>query len=228
MAAASPKPEPPGYGRRLGLRLTRHLRFILSALLFAALVAAFAGGGMAIAHAIVLAFSIASTAFLAAVVHMFERSESASIRNRARAEDQGRWGLLLSSVAVSAVVLVALGLEVHASKTGGVAGIVLAAASLLLSWLFMNTMFALHYAHAFYGDNQSRRRRGGLEFPGEKDPDYWDFAYFAIVVGMTFQVSDVQVTDRRMHRMVLVHGMVAFFFNVVIIALSVNVVAGRS
>ena len=124
--------------------------------------------------------------------------------------------------------MVALGLEVHASKTGGVAGIVLAAASLLLSWLFMNTMFALHYAHAFYGDNQSRRRRGGLEFPGEKDPDYWDFAYFAIVVGMTFQVSDVQVTDRRMRRMVLVHGMVAFFFNVVIIALSVNVVAGRS
>ena len=105
MAAASPKPEPPGYGRRLGLRLTRHLRFILSALLFAALVAAFAGGGMAIAHAIVLAFSIASTAFLAAVVHMFERSESASIRERSRAGCKGSWSKMLGSVAVSEVEL---------------------------------------------------------------------------------------------------------------------------
>jgi uncharacterized membrane protein len=112
-------------------------------------------------------------------------------------------------------------------RNGGLLDLATCAAALLLSWLFMNTLFALHYAHQFYGDDARRQRRGGLEFPGRDDPDYWDFVYFAIVIGMTFQVSDVQITSRSIRRTVLVHGLVAFAFNVVIIALSVNVVAGR-
>jgi uncharacterized membrane protein len=161
-------------------------------------------------------------------MYLFARTgDSESIRTRARKEDPGRRVRLWSGVSVSIVTLVALGLELHAGKTGGLLDLVTCAVALLLSWLFMNTLFALHYAHQFYGDDAHRQRRGGLEFPGCDDPDYWDFVYFAIVVGMTFQVSDVQVTSRSIRRTVLVHGLVAFVFNMVIIALSVNVVAGR-
>ncbi|MEP7043044.1 MAG: DUF1345 domain-containing protein [Dokdonella sp.] len=206
----------------------RRPRFNACALLFVLLIGGCCATGIGPARAILLAFVAAAIVFLALIAHMFSRADTASMRSRAREEDQGRWGALWSSVVVSGVVLVALGLELHASHSGGALEIALAAATLLLSWLFMNTMFAIHYAHAFYGDDAHKRKRGGLQFPGEGDPDYWDFAYFAIVIGMTFQVSDVQVCDRRLRRIVLVHGAIAFFFNVIIIAISVNVVAGKA
>ncbi len=185
-------------------------------------------GGMGPAGSIVLSFAIASTGFLGAVAWMFSHSDAASIRVRARQEDESVYGLLLSSVVVSGVVLVALGLELHADQYGGVIGLLLASVSLLLSWLFMNTMFALHYAHRYYGDNQRQEPRGGLDFPGDKNPDYWDFAYFAIVIGMTFQVSDVQICARPMRHIALLQSVIAFFFNVIIIALTVNIVAGKA
>jgi uncharacterized membrane protein len=203
-------------------------RFVLSALLFIAGVIVCLASGFDLARSIVYAFAIAAVAFLAAIVHLFARTEgSESIRTRARTEDPGRRVRLWSGVSVSIVTLVALGLELRAGRNGGLLDLATCAAALLLSWLFMNTLFALHYAHQFYGDDARRQRRGGLEFPGRDDPDYWDFVYFAIVIGMTFQVSDVQITNRTIRRTVLVHGLVAFAFNVVIIALSVNVVAGR-
>ncbi|NCT68138.1 MAG: DUF1345 domain-containing protein [Rhodanobacteraceae bacterium] len=225
MSAAHSKAGKRGAGRWFG-RLGRRPRFNLAAGLFVILVSAFAVAGVGLARAVVFAFSIAATLFLAAIAQMFVRAETVSIRTRARQEDQGRWGILWTSVALSAVVLVALGLELHADRSAPFA-LALAGACLVLAWLFMNTMFALHYAHAYYGDDARQQPRGGLLFPGDPEPDYWDFAYFALVLGMTFQVSDVQITDRRLRRIALVHGLVAFFFNVVIIALSVNVVAGR-
>jgi uncharacterized membrane protein len=101
-----------------------------------------------------------------------------------------------------------------------------AGSSIVLTWLFINVMFALHYAHGFYGDYGKPHQ--GLEFPGRENPDYWDFAYFSIVIGMTFQVSDVQITSRELRRVVLLHSVIAFFFNVFIIAVTVNIVAGRA
>lgn len=213
---------------RLVERAQRRPRSKLCALLFLVLVAAFGFSGVGAARSVLLAFAIAASVFLVAIAHMFAHSDIARIRTRARDEDEGRWGALWFGVGTSGVVLVALGLELHASQAGGVAEVVLAALSLLLSWLFMNTLFALHYAHAFYGDSARRAKLRALEFPGGEDPDYWDFAYFAIVIGMTFQVSDVQIADRSLRRIVLAHGLIAFFFNVVIIALSVNVVAGKA
>ena len=227
MPAARSNASNRGAGRWLERRLGRRPRFNFAATLFVLLVAAFAATGFGLARAVVFAFSIAATLFLAAIVQMFVRAETTSIRNRARQEDQGRWGILWTGVALSAIVLVALGLELHAGRSGGPLALVLAGACLVLAWLFMNTMFALHYAHAYYGDGARQEPRGGLQFPGDPEPDYWDFAYFALVLGMTFQVSDVQITDRHLRRIAIVHGLVAFFFNVVILALSVNVVAGR-
>jgi uncharacterized membrane protein len=90
----------------------------------------------------------------------------------------------------------------------------------------MNTLFALHYAHGYYGDFDDKHK--GLDFPGDEDPDYWDFAYFSFTIGMTFQVSDVQITTRYLRRIGLMHSAIAFFFNVFIIAISVNIAAGKA
>jgi uncharacterized membrane protein len=143
---------------------------------------------------------------------------------QARAQDTGRRSTLCIAVAVSVVVLVALSTEMHAAKGGGALAMGMAALSIVLSWLFMNTMYALHYAHGYYGDFGNQHE--GLEFPGTQQPDYWDFVYFAFVIGMCFQVSDVQITTHTLRRTALLHSVVAFFFNVFIIAISVNIAAG--
>ncbi|MEO6969008.1 MAG: DUF1345 domain-containing protein [Rhodanobacteraceae bacterium] len=213
--------------------LARHLhgvrrrpRFSVCAAIFFVLIIVLIVSGMQPALGVLLAFDIATVIFLGSTVWMFAHSKTSSMRQRARTQDEGYWGFLLSSAGVSGIALVALGVELHASKGGGVIAIVLAACSLLLAWLFFNTIFALHYAHEFYGD--SGGKNSGLEFPGTKEPDYWDFVYFAFVIGMTFQVSDVQISEREIRRVALAHAVIAFFFNVIIIALSVNVVAGRA
>lgn len=182
--------------------------------------------GMHPAPAFLLGFDLGALVFFAVQWRHFARATPAQMRSKARTQDAGRWGILWSGVTLSAVVLVALVTELHAGKSGGLLAFGVAAASIVLSWLFMNTLFALHYAHGYYGDYGKQHE--GLDFPGTKEPDYWDFAYFAIVVGMTSQVSDVQVTSRYLRRMVLLHGVIAFFFNVFIIAVSVNIMAGQA
>ncbi len=96
--------------------------------------------------------------------------------------------------------------------------------TILLSWAFMHTIFALHYAREYYGEGADRRI-GGLVFPGNEEPDYWDFLYYSLVIAMTAQVSDVQITSRTIRRLSTVHGVVAFFFNVTVLALTVNIIS---
>lgn len=95
------------------------------------------------------------------------------------------------------------------------------------SWLLVHTRFAFHYAHRYYigGKGARAAHTGGLNFPGERKPDYLDFAYFSFVIGMTSQVSDVAVTSRVMRRLTLAHGLLSFGFNVAVLALSVNIFA---
>ena len=180
--------------------------------------------GLRLATAILLGFDLAAVVYLLALARLFNRSTPAHMRLQAKAQDTGRWGVLWSAVVLSGVVLVALGTELHAAKGGGLPALGVGALSVVLSWLFLNIMFALHYAHGFYGD--FGEKHSGLEFPDTPKPDYWDFAYFAIVIGMTFQVSDVQISSRYLRRVALLHSVIAFFFNVYIIAITVNIVAG--
>jgi uncharacterized membrane protein len=95
--------------------------------------------------------------------------------------------------------------------------------TILLSWSFIQVMFAFHYAHEFYAEH--RGAAGGLGFPGKEAPDYWDFLYFAFVIGMTEQVSDVTVRSKLMRRTVLAHGLLSFVFNFALLALTVNLAA---
>jgi uncharacterized membrane protein len=99
--------------------------------------------------------------------------------------------------------------------------VALAAFTILLSWAFIHTIFALHYAHEFYDETDG----GGLAFPGDREPDYWDFVYFSFVIGMTSQVSDVAITSKLIRRTAAAHGIVSFVFNAALLALTVNLAA---
>jgi len=225
-------PPEPRAASGMGRRRWRPMHYIqarprlaMSMAIFAAVSVLLALGGMPPAPALLLGFDLAALIYLVAIAWMFAHADHEDMNRQARLQDTGRRGTLAMAILVSLVVLVALATELRASKNGGgVPAVGLAAASVVLSWLFMNTTFALHYAHTFYGDG--RGPRGGLEFPATPEPDYWDFAYFSFVVGMCFQVSDVTVSGRHMRHITLLHSVVAFFFNVVILAISVSVVGG--
>ncbi|MDP3393333.1 DUF1345 domain-containing protein [Sediminibacterium sp.] len=98
----------------------------------------------------------------------------------------------------------------------------------LLSWILLHTTFAIRYAHLYHDHNKlnTGSNVGGLDFPTKEDPDYLDFAYFSFVIGMTFQVSDVQVNSRVIRRFVLLHSLISFVFNTIIVALTINTIAG--
>lgn len=98
---------------------------------------------------------------------------------------------------------------------------------ILLSWVMVHTTFCFHYAHLFYKpDNKTEKTATGLSFPAQPCPDYLDFAYFSFVIGMTFQVSDVQINSTDIRRQVLIHALISFILNTVVVALTINLVAG--
>ena len=204
-----------------------HRRLMLCAGLLLAVALGLYAAGLSPSLAALLGFDVGALVFLLLTARVFGRTSPAAVRLHASQHDVGRTGVLWSSVALSCVVLVALWVELRAESTAGaVLDMLAAATTIVLSWLYMNMIFALHYAHGYYGHRNAMHK--GLDFPGTDEPDYWDFAYFSVVLGMTFQVSDVQIVNRRMRRMAMTHGVIAFFFNVFIIAISVNVAAGRA
>lgn len=196
----------------------------ISSIVFVAVCSALLAGGAKPASALLLGFDAGVFLYLCMLARMFRRATAEHMARHAQCQDTGRRATLWIAVTLSVVVMVALSTEMHAAKGGGAVTMGMAALSIVLSWLFMNTMYALHYAHGYYGD--FGKQHEGLEFPGTTHPDYWDFVYFAFVIGMCFQVSDVQITGCTLRRTALLHSVVAFFFNVFIIAISVNIAAG--
>jgi uncharacterized membrane protein len=150
------------------------------------------------------------------------------IRKRAAEEDEGEFFILLLSAAATMASLVAIVIELgglkQAMPADAVAHTLLAMATILLSWAFVHTIFTLHYAHEYYGERRDGVI-GGLEFPGDKSPDYWDFLYFSMVIAMTSQVSDVNITSKVIRRLATVHGVLSFFFNLTVLALTVNMIS---
>jgi len=152
------------------------------------------------------------------------------LRNRASLQDSKMWIILAVAVVAAAASLGTLTFVMQKETQPGGSSLALriavASFTLMISWIFVHTIFAIRYAHYYYGDPEPKgRRRGGLAFPGIENPDFWDFAYYSFVVGMTCQVSDVQVTSRAMRRLTLAHGVLAFFFNAGVLALAVNIFA---
>lgn len=161
---------------------------------------------------------------------IFSRS-TPEIRVLAKREDGSRlyvfFVILISSFASMIAVLL---LILSGSDKGNHHALYLVAtiAGMLASWIMVHTTFTFHYAHMYYekDNGDPHKRKEGLEFPSEKRPDYLDFAYFAFVIGMTFQVSDVEISSRKIRRLALVHGLLSFGLNTFVVALTVNLIAG--
>ena len=159
-------------------------------------------------------------------LEMMTRADVHQIRRRAAGQDEGAIVILVLTVAAALASLLAIVALLGTSATGAAprrpVELILATITIVLSWAFIHTIFALHYAHEFYDESGVR----GLAFPGgAEEPDYWDFVYFALVIGMTSQVSDVGITTKEIRRTVAAHGVVSFFFNAALLALTVNIAA---
>lgn len=166
--------------------------------------------------------------FLLLTLSRMARTRSVdAIRRRAAALDQaGGWVMPLSVVAAAASVAVVLA-EAIGGKQGTLATVAAPLLTVALSWAFVHVIFALHYAHGFYGPTEDKRaQRGGLVFPGEDEPDYWDFLHFALIIGVANQTADIQIADRRLRQVSTLQSLIAFVFNTVILALTVNLAAG--
>jgi uncharacterized membrane protein len=171
--------------------------------------------------------------FLAMVLLVGLRNTSPETMKRiADRQDAGKWAVLLLTLLAATASLIAIAGEVpfvrSATDIEKLWRIALIVGTIILSWTFIHTIFALHYAHDYYSTSPavSGKARKGLAFPGDAMPTYMDFAYFSFTIGMTFQVSDVQVTEPNMRKLALTHGIISFFYATGILALTINMVAG--
>jgi uncharacterized membrane protein len=177
----------------------------------------------------VFAWDAVLVVFIASTLAMMFDCDETKIRIRAAKEDEGQGFILALAVIASAASIVAIAAELSLAK--GEHGlekglrVALAFGTVLASWFFVQMVFALHYAHEYYGEGDSGRK-GGLAFPGDDTPDYWDFLHFGSIIGVAAQTADVAFTSKNMRRTGTVHGMVAFVFNTVVLALTINLLAG--
>ena len=163
--------------------------------------------------------------YLVLVFSMMARAGIEHMRRNAALQDEGRFAILILTVTAAAASLGAILSELSTAQGATRTGMQLALATItiVLSWTFVHTIFALHYAHEYYGERGGKH--DGLNFPGEGKPDYWDFAYFSFIIGMTSQVSDVSIASKPIRRTATAHGILSFFFNVTLVALMVNIAA---
>lgn len=177
----------------------------------------------------IVAWDVFSVVFLILITVLMINATVADMPANATAQEEGEWTIFGIVVAGTTISFAAIIKEFSSAKrmdpATGQLHVILVVATLVLSWLVMQIVFALRYAHEYYTATSGIVPDKGLQFPGKDDPDYWDFVYFSFVLGMTFQVSDVQITSRKLRRLATVHGMLGFVFNTVIVALTVNLAA---
>lgn len=160
----------------------------------------------------------------------FFSTKAKQIRIESKVQDSSRVVIFIIILISTLASFLAVLLLIVTKKEGSEVSwrMPIAVAGMVFSWLLIHTSFTLRYAHIFYGDHEIKpnTHAGGLEFPGGSLPDYLDFAYFSFVLGMTFQVSDVQITSKRFRRLALLHGLISFIFDTTMIALTINIVGG--
>ncbi len=179
---------------------------------------------MRASQAVLLAFDIGAIFFLASIAQLMSKATPAVMRRRAEKQIYGKSTVVILSLITIGMVLLALHDELRASKAQAAHSVVFAGLSIVLSWLLLATNFAQEYAHQFALNRHMND--GGLLFPGTSEPNYWDFMYFSLILSMACQTADVQITDGRMRRLALLHSVMAFFFNVGIISITINVLGG--
>lgn len=178
-----------------------------------------------------LAWDVGTLGYLWLAWLVVSRADDDMTRVRAQQHDQNGYVIFLLVTTAASASVVAIGFLAGNLKDLAFwprAGyLALTVAALLLSWLLIQTLFAFHYARLYYARPEpGKSHQRGLKFPDEGEPDYLDFAYYAFVIGMTSQVSDVAVMARHMRRITLIHGVLAFVFNITILAMSINIIGG--
>ncbi|MGB8339502.1 MAG: DUF1345 domain-containing protein [Burkholderiales bacterium] len=176
-------------------------------------------------------WDVGALVYLALAWLLVSKSDTNATRIRAQTQDQNGFVIFLIVITAAMASIVAIGFTMQGVKEMSLLPkalhLTLTIIALISSWLLIQTVFAFHYARKYYGlGKKTTRQSGGLLFPGDQPPDYLDFIYYAHVVGMTSQVSDVVITSRHMRRQTLVHSVLAFVFNMAILALSINIIAG--
>ena len=212
----------------LPIRVVRlHAKLVIAAI-FGVAVIALAPFEIRLPTRLLIGWDAGIALYLGLIHTTMGRCDIDHIRRRAAEQDEGAMVVLLLSMAATFASLVAIVFELGGSKQAphdqAVAQALLAMATIVLSWTFVHTIFALHYAHEYYGERRDGII-GGLTFPEDKVPDYWDFLYFSLVIGMTSQVSDVAITSKSIRRLAAAHGALSFFFNLTVLALTVNMVS---
>lgn len=149
------------------------------------------------------------------------------VRRRAARQDDGRLVILcIVLVAIGASLVAIGGLLAEAKAASGQTKLLLALLAVLtvmLSWLVTQVVFTFHYAHEYYRPEESGEHIGGLDFPDDDAPDYWDFFYYATSIGATSQTSDVSIRSKALRRLTTLHAIVSFFFNTAVLALAINI-----
>ncbi len=188
----------------------------------------------------VLAWNVAAAIYLVGAIHVFSTCTHDDIRSRAAAEDETRFvfaALVMIAIVASLAGVVGLIGEATKSKEASPGYLVLGGLGVVLSWLVLQVVFTLHYAHDFYRpldepktgddavDTTGKLHRGGLRFPDDDAPDYWDFLYFTTSIGATSQTSDVSITSKAVRRTVTLQALLSFAFNTAIVAFSINLAA---
>lgn len=204
---------------------------LIGSILVAGLVAAFLPSWLRWATRTLCSWDVGMVCFLSLTWRAMLKATPDTMRRQAQRQDEGRLVILGLITSAACASLLALAFLLHDKGTTSnllLLHLVLAGLTIIGSWLLVHTIFALHYAHGYYQNPKTLKdsQAKGLDFPNELDPDYWDFLYFAFVIGMTSQVSDVPITTRSLRRLALFHGVLSFFFNTTIVALSINIIAG--
>lgn len=200
---------------------------LLGAAIMACLVFAVLPDAWALNSRLLIAWDVGVACFLALAWIMAARSSPAKMQEQAALEDVTAVTFLVLTLAAAIISLAAIAAEligIRNDRSDAQAfRLIIAAATILCSWFFVHTMYAIHYAHEYYGDAGERQ---GIVFPHREKPDYWDFVYFSFTLGAAAQTSDVVIVSKRMRRLALAHTILAFLFNTMILALAVNVGAG--
>ncbi|HEX4180641.1 MAG TPA: DUF1345 domain-containing protein [Caulobacteraceae bacterium] len=170
--------------------------------------------------------------FIVLSLMLMRDCDYARVRARAIAHDEGRHFMLALALVAAGASVVAILVELGGAKGGDklheAIGVGLTAGTIVLSWLFVQVVFAIHYAHMFYLAEvaDGGEHKGGLLFPGNEEPDYWDFLHFSIVIGATSQTADISIASKEFRRVGTIHCLIAFAFNTTILATMINLAAG--
>ena len=184
-------------------------------------------GTPGMADAVAMSFDLAALVFLLSLLPLLRDADIATIRRHASANAANRVQVLVVTTAVTLGVMAAIAGELPGAQAGDGMAMGKLIGTLMLAWLFANSVYALHYAHLYYSSRPGTDGDcGGLDFPGERPPDYLDFAYFSFTLGMTFQTSDTAITGHTIRRIVILQCLAAFVFNLGVIAFVINALGG--